>query len=412
MKKVDFGAKLIEIRKAKGLTQDDVAEKCNITVRTIQRIESGKVKPRSFTIKVISKALDFDFFEYQNTSLKSSDESLDSSQNKHTILWYIKDLFNLKTNTMRKVSILTGLSLAIGFSLFLLSTEIKAQPSTNVKSTSIIKTNDYLNTKNNNGKIQVVFTNKLTFQELTDIKNDLNECGITINYKSLAFDDNNKLSAIKCDIDCNDGNKGSLQNTINKDARIGFYRDYSENSKSIFGVGTLKKIIVIDVSHGGHDKGTYIDETTEKEIVLNIANRIKKLYKSTDAEIILTRNSDEFVSLKNRIKLINSLNPEYLISLHVSSNNNKNIKGLVIYTSTKNNYIGESNILAEKIKKSFQGEDSANNIKNANFSIIKNVNCPASLIELGFLTNQEDRKLLVSKKGQEKIAKTIVEALH
>jgi transcriptional regulator with XRE-family HTH domain len=53
MEKLGFGIKLVEIRKAKGLTQEEVAEKCKITVRTIQRIESGIVNPRAFTIKII-----------------------------------------------------------------------------------------------------------------------------------------------------------------------------------------------------------------------------------------------------------------------------------------------------------------------------------------------------------------------
>ncbi|WP_100614720.1 WG repeat-containing protein [Confluentibacter citreus] len=106
MENLDFGKKLIEVRKQKGLTQADVAEKCNVTIRTIQRIESGSVKPRSSTIKIISKALEFDFFETstQNSKLKSN-----------TLLWYAKDLFNFKTNTMKKISILTACLLLFAF---------------------------------------------------------------------------------------------------------------------------------------------------------------------------------------------------------------------------------------------------------------------------------------------------------
>ena len=63
---MDFGKKLIEVRKQKGLTQAEVAEKCNVTIRTIQRIESGTVKPRSSTIKLIPEALEFEFFETSN----------------------------------------------------------------------------------------------------------------------------------------------------------------------------------------------------------------------------------------------------------------------------------------------------------------------------------------------------------
>lgn len=68
MRKLDFGKKLLEVRTTQGLTQDEVAEKCNISARTIQRIEFGKVKPRAFTIKVISEVLGFDFFKTSDLS--------------------------------------------------------------------------------------------------------------------------------------------------------------------------------------------------------------------------------------------------------------------------------------------------------------------------------------------------------
>jgi transcriptional regulator with XRE-family HTH domain len=59
MKQPDLGKKLTELRKAKGLTQEELVERCNINVRTIQRIEAGEVTPRSFTVKVILAAMDY-----------------------------------------------------------------------------------------------------------------------------------------------------------------------------------------------------------------------------------------------------------------------------------------------------------------------------------------------------------------
>jgi transcriptional regulator with XRE-family HTH domain len=59
MKQPELGKKLTELRKAKGLTQEELVEKCNINVRTIQRIEAGEVTPRSFTMKVILAAMDY-----------------------------------------------------------------------------------------------------------------------------------------------------------------------------------------------------------------------------------------------------------------------------------------------------------------------------------------------------------------
>ena len=60
MKQPDLGRKISELRKAKGLTQEELVEKCNISVRTLQRIETGEVTPRSYTIKTILAALDYD----------------------------------------------------------------------------------------------------------------------------------------------------------------------------------------------------------------------------------------------------------------------------------------------------------------------------------------------------------------
>jgi transcriptional regulator with XRE-family HTH domain len=60
MKQPELGKRITELRKAKGLTQEELVEKCNISVRTIQRIETGDVTPRMYTIKTILAALDHD----------------------------------------------------------------------------------------------------------------------------------------------------------------------------------------------------------------------------------------------------------------------------------------------------------------------------------------------------------------
>lgn len=60
MKQPELGRRISELRSKKGLTQEELVEKCNISVRTIQRIENGEVTPRSYTIKTILEALDYD----------------------------------------------------------------------------------------------------------------------------------------------------------------------------------------------------------------------------------------------------------------------------------------------------------------------------------------------------------------
>ena len=61
MKQPELGKTIIELRKQKGLTQEELVEKCNITVRTIQRIEAGETKPRTYTIKTLLNAMGFEY---------------------------------------------------------------------------------------------------------------------------------------------------------------------------------------------------------------------------------------------------------------------------------------------------------------------------------------------------------------
>ncbi len=68
MKQPELGHRISELRKAKGLTQEELVEKCNISVRTIQRIETGEVNPRSYTVKTILSALGSDIKEIQTES--------------------------------------------------------------------------------------------------------------------------------------------------------------------------------------------------------------------------------------------------------------------------------------------------------------------------------------------------------
>jgi transcriptional regulator with XRE-family HTH domain len=60
MKQPELGKRIVELRKQKGLTQEELVDRCNISVRTLQRIETGEVTPRVYTIKTILAALDYD----------------------------------------------------------------------------------------------------------------------------------------------------------------------------------------------------------------------------------------------------------------------------------------------------------------------------------------------------------------
>lgn len=239
MEKLDFGTKLIEVRKAKGLTQDEVAEKCNITVRTIQRIESGLVTPRAFTIKIISETLGFDFYETSQTDNKVLTENQNSNSENHRFLWYLKDLINLKTNTMKKISILSTSVLLIILALNLFTANAQSDIVKNKKSLIISMNKDKAV-----NRVEAVFKRNLTLDSLVQIKNDLQKIGITLHYKKIEFDIHNLLLNLDCQVIGNDGFSGSFGtgdlSIRNRNERIGFFRDYTPNCKIPFATGSLE----------------------------------------------------------------------------------------------------------------------------------------------------------------------------
>lgn len=232
MEKLEFGRRLIEVRKAKGLTQEEVAEKCKITTRTIQRIESGIVIPRASTIKLISESLEFDFYDNSNTGYDII-RNQNSDLEKHTFLWYVKDLFNLKTNKMKKISILSISTLTIALFLFAFTSNVFAQTSGKKKHSISIEKNPDKSIK----RIEVRFTNEHTYDSLVFIKNALEKYDIQINYKKIEFNDNNRLKGISCEAFTKMGSGSFSESQLDSSRVGGFYCDYSKNAKSSFCIG-------------------------------------------------------------------------------------------------------------------------------------------------------------------------------
>jgi len=130
MNQPKLGKKIAELRQAKGLTQEELAEKCNLSVRTIQRIELAEVTPRSFTIKTIFSCLDYDIYNsFGKLSYKLDRTGYMAKKWPGQFYRYVFDLFNLKTNTMKKVTILSISMITLICVLFLTSFSSNAQSS-------------------------------------------------------------------------------------------------------------------------------------------------------------------------------------------------------------------------------------------------------------------------------------------
>lgn len=135
MKQPELGKKISELRLAKGLTQGQLAEMCHLSLRTIQRIEAAEVMPRSYTIKLIFESLDYNIYD----SFGKLSYTLDRMAYRIKI-WlgqfytYVLDLFDLKTNTMKKLTILSVPCVSVILLFVLMGLETKAQDNEAVQS--------------------------------------------------------------------------------------------------------------------------------------------------------------------------------------------------------------------------------------------------------------------------------------
>lgn len=171
--------------------------------------------------------------------------------------------------------------------------------------------------------------------------------------------------------------------------------------------------VVIDAGHGGHDDGMKINEFSEKEIVASIAKKIKKNNTNSNIIIHLTRTEDRFISLQDRVKYINNIKPNLVLSLHVNGNKNKEASGVELYISPKNTMYETSKKIADDLNSRFITNHNlkSRGVKNSSFMLLKESEYPSITLELGFLSNENDRKYLTDQNEQEKIATTILETI-
>lgn len=166
-------------------------------------------------------------------------------------------------------------------------------------------------------------------------------------------------------------------------------------------------VVVVDAGHGGEDPGNLI----EKDVVLQISNRLA-LYGDRDIKIVETRPTDNFLSLKDRVKFINALKPDLVISLHTNAHQNAATNGVEAFYSDQSEHREKSHMYSKILVEdqlthfSVRGE-----IKTADFYILKNVEIPAVILELGFITNEQDKATLTSASAQDKIAKSLYDSL-
>lgn len=180
------------------------------------------------------------------------------------------------------------------------------------------------------------------------------------------------------------------------------------------------KIVVIDVGHGGFDPGKVsTDNLLEKDINLAIALRLKPYLEAQDCQVYLTREEDcslcddaasnkKQSDMRNRVTFVEQIKPDLMISIHQNSFSSLKEHGAqTFYYHTSDN----SQFLAECVQQSLieiaDPENTRHAKSNDSYYVLKNVSCPAVIVECGFLSNPTESALLNTEIYQDKIAYAI-----
>ncbi len=190
-----------------------------------------------------------------------------------------------------------------------------------------------------------------------------------------------------------------------------------------FSPGVKGKKIVIDPGHGGEDSGAIGPSgVTEKSITLQIAKEVEKMLKEAGAKVIMTRTTDTEVSSKHRqatdvdelqarCDVANKAKADIFISIHMDSFTSREASGTTGYYYTKGS--AASKRLAAEIQSNLitQLKTTSRGVKTCNFYVVKHTKMPATLIEVAFVSNPKEEKLLTSRKGVQKAALGIVKGI-
>ncbi|HWL26161.1 MAG TPA: N-acetylmuramoyl-L-alanine amidase [Ureibacillus sp.] len=159
------------------------------------------------------------------------------------------------------------------------------------------------------------------------------------------------------------------------------------------------RIIVLDPGHGGKDPGATSGSYQEKQVALAVANVVKQKLEKDGAIVYMTRIGDSYPTLEDRVAFADKHYAEMFISIHNNSSTSSSAHGTETYYSiSANDNEKEDNALATYVNSQIVKNAQMFNrgIKREDFYVIRHSVYPSILVELGFISNTEDRNKLVS----------------
>ena len=169
-------------------------------------------------------------------------------------------------------------------------------------------------------------------------------------------------------------------------------------------------LVAIDAGHGGSNSGAtgVTSNINEKEYTLKIAQQLERYLKRKKVKVFMTREEDKDVSMVDRTLMLRQEDPNILISIHLNSSGNENIKGV----STYYRYIGFRSLSEKVLNRMLELRlDNFGNVGAFNFSLSGPTEYPNCLVEVAFLSNKEDEQRILNPSFHKAVAKKIYKGI-
>jgi len=213
----------------------------------------------------------------------------------------------------------------------------------------------------------------------------------------------------------------------------------------------IKKTIVIDAGHGGHDPGALGGKSHEKDVTLAAAKALRERLERTGRfKVVMTRDSDVYIPLESRVKIARAANADLFISLHADSGGDPKVRGATVYTlsdhgvdrATRSVFGGGfidvqlpghdlsvKQILLDLTQRTTRNRSGAfaetllehistrttllrRSHRDAGYMVLLAPDVPAVLLEMGFITNGEDETQLTDPDRRAKLMDGVAEAIE
>ncbi len=167
--------------------------------------------------------------------------------------------------------------------------------------------------------------------------------------------------------------------------------------------------VVVDAGHGGHDNGARCRMGSEKDFTLDMARRLQPKLADAGFRTVMTRSTDRFIELDDRVRISNGEQNAVFVSIHFNDARRRGASGIEVHYKSGVSEALAQNILREMVR---VPGTSSRGVRVANFRVLRLNQYPAVLIECGFLSNRDESRRCASAQFRERLAEAIAEGIR